>query len=116
MNKWEKARRRAERRRRRQIIGIGLIFSFCIFLGCVIHSDASAKTKDKGGYWVQGNVFIKEYERRNCTYIGNDSFLDQDGNEWIYTDCQCKEGNQYTLLMHNNGTESIYDDVIEGIK
>lgn len=59
--------------------------------------------------------YVTEY-KISATYIRKDEFLDENGNVWKATDIKYKKGKQYTLIMHDNGTENIItDDVIVDI-
>ena len=57
--------------------------------------------------------YVTEYSL-DATYIGNNKFLDANGNAWLVKDnLHYQKGKSYTLVMHDNGTENdIYDDVI----
>ncbi len=48
------------------------------------------------------------------------SIVDQNGEKWVYTfdskeTCVPKMGQCVTMIMNNNGTETIYDDIIEDV-
>ena len=60
--------------------------------------------------------YVKQYTL-DATYIGSGNFIDENGNEWaVDNNNEYKKGKQYTLLMHDNGTENIItDDVIVDI-
>lgn len=76
---------------------------------------------EKHGYYIQADTnygnhykWVNTY-REKAVYIGNNTFLDVNGNEWGYDDDSLERGKTYTLYMHDNGTEeTIYDDVIYG--
>jgi len=76
---------------------------------------------EKHGYYIQADTnnygnhyrWVNTY-REKAVYIGNNIFLDVNGNEWEYDDSSLEKGKTYTLYMHDNGTENITDDVIYG--
>lgn len=76
---------------------------------------------EKHGYYIQADAGINHYKwvntyQEKAVYIGNNILLDSNGNEWEYADNSLKKGKSYILNMHDNGTETITDDVIYGIK
>ena len=53
----------------------------------------------------------------DTVYIGNDTFLDENGNEWLFHNKMYKKGKEYTLRIHDNGTPNeLRDDVITEVE
>ena len=48
-------------------------------------------------------------------YYANGEIVTEDGNVWGYTSESFDDNFPVNVLFDNNGTESIYDDVIVGI-
>lgn len=77
------------------------------------------KTGLNGRYVLAGqvnNIFTFDEVPGRTWY----SIVDQNGEEWVYTfdskeTCVPKMGQRVTMIMNNNGTETIYDDTIEDV-
>ena len=93
------------------IMAIPLVLTILLFVS----------TREEHGYYIQADTnhgnhykWVNTY-REKAVYIGNNTFLDVNGNEWEYDDNSLEKGKTYILYMHDNGTEeNIIDDVIYG--
>lgn len=85
---------------------------FCIFMVWAIRHNTSADTFAVAGSDGNGHKYhyVTAYTQ-TATYEGGGVFLTEDGNEWTF-DGEYEVGKSYKMRMHDNGTESIYDDVI----
>lgn len=103
--------------RRKQLHG--RIYIFCLILITMTVFIIFTLSKSET-YAIESNSnthykYVTEYTQK-ATYIGSGNFIDENGNEWAVNSDEYKKGKQYTLLMHDNGTENIItDDVIVDI-
>jgi hypothetical protein len=103
--------------RRKQLHG--RIYIFCLILVTMTVFIIFMLSKSET-YAIESNSnthykYVTEYTQK-ATYIGSGNFIDENGNEWAVNSDEYKKGKQYTLLMHDNGTENIItDDVIVDI-
>lgn len=53
-----------------------------------------------------------------CVYIGNDTFVTPDGNEWIFSDETEREiTKNYKIVISDNATtETVIDDIIMEVR
>ena len=104
--------------RRKQLHG--RIYIFCLILITMTVFIIFTLSKSET-YAIESNSnthykYVTEYTQK-ATYIGKGNFVDKNGNEWaVDNNNEYKKGKQYTLIMHENGTENIItDDVIVDI-
>lgn len=108
MTKTERIQQRNGR-----VITAVIILASVIILAILILSKSET-------YAIESNSnthykYVTEYTQK-ATYIGSGNFIDENGNEWAVNSDEYKKGKQYTLSMHDNGTENIItDDVIVDI-
>ena len=59
--------------------------------------------------------YVTEREVK-VTYLGNNTYLSEDGNIWNFQGVTSEKGKQYKMLLHDNGTETIItDDVVVSV-
>lgn len=74
------------------------------------------KTRLENRYVLAGSVDEIEIFRNRIKTI---HVVDENGEEWLYSYASMEEtpadGQNVTLIMDSNGTETIYDDIIEDV-
>lgn len=74
------------------------------------------KIGDEGKTYAikNGNTYKYVTEREvKVTYLGNNTYLSEDGNIWNFQGVTAEKGKRYKMLLHDNGTETIIsDDVV----
>lgn len=74
------------------------------------------KTRLENRYVLAGSVNEIEVFRNGIKTI---HVIDENGEEWLYSYASMEEtpadGQKVTMIMNNNGTETIYDDTIEDV-
>lgn len=113
----EKIERLKEKRRRelwqKVIVIIVTIILLVVLAICV-------KGNDTYGYYIHsdnGNThykWVNEYVV-NATYLGNDEYLDTNGNVYECSATDKEVGIRYEIVLHDNGTDYVDDDVITAI-
>lgn len=88
-----------------------------ILANCMTANAAEpVKTRLQNRYILAGNVEEIETFRNGIKTI---HVIDENGEEWLYSYASMEEtpadGQKVTLIMNSNGTETIYDDIIEDV-
>lgn len=88
-----------------------------ILANCITANAAEPmKTRLENRYVLAGSVDEIEVFRNGIKTI---HVIDENGEEWLYSYASMEEtpadGQKVTMIMNNNGTESIYDDTIEDV-
>lgn len=80
------------------------------------NAAAPMKTRLQNRYILAGRVDEIETFRNGIKTI---HVVDENGEEWMYSYSSMEEtpadGQKATLIMNNNRTETIYDDIIEDV-
>lgn len=88
-----------------------------ILANCMTANAAeSVKTCLQNRYVLAGHVEGIEVFRNGIKTI---HVIDENGEEWLYSYASMEEtpadGQNVTMIMNSNGTETIYDDTIEDV-
>ena len=88
-----------------------------ILANCMTANAAEPmKTRLQNRYILAGRVDEIETVRNGIKTI---HAVDENGEEWVYSYSSMEEtpadGQKVTLIMNSNGTETIYDDIIEDV-
>lgn len=88
-----------------------------ILANCMTANAAElVKTRLQNRYVLAGCVEEIEVFRNGIKTI---HVVDENGEEWLYSYASMEEtpadGQNVTMIMNNNGTETIYDDIIEDV-
>ena len=64
-----------------------------------------------------GNNYKYVTEREiNVTYLGNNTYLSEDGKIWNFHGVTSERGKRYKMVLHNSGTDNIItDDVVVSV-
>lgn len=94
-----------------------IVAGVSILANCMIANAAgSVKTRLQNRYILAGRVDEIETFRNGIKAI---HVVDKNGEEWVYSYSSMEEtpadGQKVTLIMNSNGTETIYDDIIEDV-
>ncbi|MEQ3206510.1 hypothetical protein [Faecalibacterium prausnitzii] len=94
-----------------------VIASISMLVNCMTANAAeSVKTRLQNRYVLAGHVEEIEVFRNGIKTI---HVVDENGEEWLYSYASMEEtpadSQKVTLIMNNNGTETIYDDTIEDV-
>ena len=88
-----------------------------ILANCMTANAAeSVKTRLQNRYVLAGHVAGIEVFRNGIKTI---HVIDENGEEWLYSYASMEEtpadGQKVTMIMNNNGTKTIHDDIIEDV-
>lgn len=94
-----------------------VIASIFMLVNCMTaNATNSVKTRLQNRYILAGRVDEIEVFRNGIKTI---HVVDENGEEWLYSYASMEEtpadGQKVTMIMNNNGTETIYDDTIEDV-
>lgn len=94
-----------------------IIASISMLVNCMTANAAdSVKTCLQNRYVLAGQVDEIKVFRNGIKTI---HVIDENGEEWLYSYASMEEfpsdGQKVTMIMNNNGTETIYDDTIEDV-
>lgn len=94
-----------------------IVAGVSILANCMTANAAGpVKTGLNNRYVLAGCVDETEVFRNGIKTI---HVLDENGEEWLYSYVSMEEtpsdGQEVTMVMNGNGTETIYDDIIEDI-
>ena len=94
-----------------------IIASISMLVNCMTASALKpVKTRLQNRYVLAGSVDEIEVFRNGIKTI---HVIDENGEEWLYSYASMEETpakkQKVTLIMNNNGTETIYDDTIEDV-
>ena len=100
---------------------MSLVFSIYVLVGCCIEDMHNNNTHpQENSEAVECAIPSKEYQlQAKVIYEDSEGYTvaDNNGEEWLIDNTQTYHiGDIITLIMDNNGTESIYDDMIIDIK
>jgi hypothetical protein len=99
------------------VILVTVVASVSILANCMTANAAeSMKTRLENRYVLAGSVDEIEVFRNGIKTI---HVVDENGEEWLYSYASMEEtpadGQNVTMIMNSNGTETIYDDTIEDV-
>lgn len=99
------------------VILVTVVASVSILANCMTANAAeSMKTRLENRYVLAGSVDEIEVFRIGIKTI---HVVDENGEEWLYSYASMEEtpadGQNVTMIMNSNGTETIYDDTIEDV-
>lgn len=88
-----------------------------ILANCMTANAAEPmKTRLQNRYILAGHVDEIEVFRNGIKTI---HVIDENGEEWLYSYASMEEipadGQKVTMIMNNNGTKTIHDDIIEDV-
>lgn len=88
-----------------------------ILANCMTANAAEPmKTRLENRYVLDGSVDEIEVFRNGIETI---HVIDENGEEWLYSYASMEEtpadGQKVTMIMNNNGTKTIHDDIIEDV-
>lgn len=94
-----------------------VIASISMLVNCMTANAAeSVKTRLQNRYILAGYVDETEVFRNGIKTI---HVVDENGEEWLYSYASMEEtpadGQKVTMIMNNNGTQTIHDDIIEDV-
>lgn len=94
-----------------------VIASISMLVNCMTANAAeSVKTRLQNRYVLAGYVDETEVFRNGIKTI---HVIDENGEEWLYSYASMEEfpadGQKVTMIMNNNGTKTIHDDIIEDV-
>jgi hypothetical protein len=94
-----------------------VIASISMLVNCMTANAAeSVKTRLQNRYVLAGHVEEIEVFRNGIKTI---HVIDENGEEWLYSYASMEEtpadGQKVTMIMNNNGTKTIHDDIIEDV-
>lgn len=93
------------------MVGVSMLFT-----SMTANAVDSVKTRLQNRYVLAGSVDEIEVFRNGIKTI---HVIDENGEEWLYSYVSMEEtpadGQKVTMIMNNNGTETIYDDIIEDV-
>ena len=94
-----------------------VVAGISMLVNCMTASAVKpVKTRLQNRYVLAGNVDEIEVFRNGIKTI---HVIDENGEEWLYSYASMEETpakkQKVTLIMNNNGTETIYDDTIEDV-
>lgn len=99
------------------IILATVVAGVSILANCMtVNAAEPVKTRLQNRYVLAGCVDEIEVFRNGIKTI---HVVDENGEEWLYSYASMEEtpadGQNVTMIMNNNGTETIYDDIIEDV-
>lgn len=94
-----------------------VIASISMLVNCMTaNATNSVKTRLQNRYVLAGHVDEIDVFRNGIKTV---HVVDENGEEWLYSYASMEEtpadGQKVTMIMNNNGTETIYDDTIEDV-
>lgn len=94
-----------------------VIASISMLVNCTTaNATNSVKTRLQNRYVLAGHVDEIDVFRNGIKTV---HVVDENGEEWLYSYASMEEvpahGQKVTMIMNNNGTETIYDDTIEDV-
>lgn len=94
-----------------------VIAGISMLVNCMTANAAvSVKTRLQNRYVLAGHVDEIEVFRNGIKTI---HVVDENGEEWLYSYASMEEtpadGQKVTMIMNNNGTQTIHDDIIEDV-
>ena len=96
---------------------VTIVAGVSMLVNCITASAAdSVKTRFQNRYILAGSVNEIEVFRNGIKTV---HVIDENGEEWLYSYASMEEvptdGQKVTMVMNSNGTETIYDDIIEDV-
>ena len=105
-------------RKRKRKENISYILATILIFGVMIIAFWY-KLSDSGKTYAIKNGSSYKYvtEREiNVTYLGNNTYLSEDGNIWNFQGVTSEKGKRYKMVLHNSGTDNIItDDVVVSV-
>lgn len=93
---------------------IALALAAATLFGMSAYSATKANAKcEPIAYYTPCHMATEKYV---AYYEGNDTFVTEDGDAWVYHDAGFNKGDCVVLSITNNGTEEKYDDVVLDIE
>lgn len=94
-----------------------VVAGISILANCMTANAAEPmKTRLENRYVLAGSVDEIEVFRNGIKTI---HVVDENGEEWLYSYASMEEtpvdGQKVTMIMNNNGTKTIHDDIIEDV-
>lgn len=94
-----------------------VIASISMLVNCMTaNATNSVKIRLQNRYVLAGHVDEIEVFRNGIKTI---HVIDENGEEWLYSYASMEEtpadGQKVTMIMNNNGTKTIHDDIIEDV-
>lgn len=94
-----------------------VIASISMLVNCMTaNTTNSVKIRLQNRYVLAGHVDEIEVFRNGIKTI---HVIDENGEEWLYSYASMEEtpadGQKVTMIMNNNGTKTIHDDIIEDV-
>ena len=94
-----------------------VIASISMLVNCMTaNATNSVKVRLQNRYVLAGHVDEIEVLRNGIKTI---HVIDENGEEWLYSYASMEEppadGQEVTMIMDNNGTKTIHDDIIEDV-
>lgn len=94
-----------------------VIASISMLVNCMTaNATNSVKTRLQNRYVLAGYVDETEVFRNGIKTI---HVVDENGEEWLYSYASMEEipadDQKVTMIMNNNGTKTIHDDIIEDV-
>lgn len=94
-----------------------VIASISMLVNCMTaNATNSVKIRLQNRYVLAGHVDEIEVFRNGIKTI---HVIDENGEEWLYSYANMEEtpadGQKVTMIMNNNGTKTIHDDIIEDV-
>lgn len=86
---------------------------------CVVGVVLFVNAPEAHSYYEQnGNGYKLVTERtEKCVYIGNDTYVTSDGNQWVFSDGKEREiTNTYKITISDKATETVRDDIVKEVK
>lgn len=94
-----------------------VIAGISMLVNCMTaNATNSVKIRLQNRYVLAGHVDEIEVFRNGIKTI---HVIDENGEEWLYSYASMEEtpadGQKVTMIMNNNGTKTIHDDIIEDV-
>lgn len=94
-----------------------VIAGISMLVNCMTaNATNSVKARLQNRYVLAGHVDEIEVFRNGIKTI---HVIDENGEEWLYSYASMEEtpadGQKVTMIMNNNGTKTIHDDIIEDV-
>lgn len=94
-----------------------IMASISMLVNCMTaNATNSVKIRLQNRYVLAGHVDEIEVFRNGIKTI---HVIDENGEEWLYSYASMEEtpadGQKVTMIMNNNGTKTIHDDIIEDV-
>ena len=125
-NKRQRKIARLKAKREKQVKNnIFTLTIITVFIITVMSIAVMGRTQNgySNGYYISSNqnngLHYKWVERYtvNATYLGNNEYLDTNGNVWEYSTNETNVGTRYEIVLHDNGTKNNNtDDIICAIE